>query len=183
MFKIYKILRYAKGQIFILPVAIVNMNWLLLYNANLCVSISFCKIQMYLHFLSLLNNDMAKMIKMLSRIIQLTATLHRLYHGCQCLGVARNQGISNCFTYDIVRIILLVCSKYGVILCRCWVMQHTFSKTFHRIYSMLVRGDILWPLVCINTLLRIHIGPDEITIISILWQTRWISRSFWQHST
>ena len=120
----------------------LSMNWLLLYNSNLCVSISFCKIQIYLHFLSLLNNEMAKMIKMLSRIIQLTATLHRQYHGCQCLGGARNQGISNYLTYDIIRIILLVCSKYGVILCQCWVMQHIFSKTFHRIYSMLVRHDI-----------------------------------------
>ena len=56
------------GQIFILPISIVSMNWLLLYDSNLCVSISFCKTQIYLHFPSLLNNEMAKMIKMPPRI-------------------------------------------------------------------------------------------------------------------
>ena len=61
--KYIKIIRYAKGQILILSISIVNMNWLLLYNSNLCVSISFCKIQIYLYFPSLLNSEMAKMIK------------------------------------------------------------------------------------------------------------------------
>ena len=56
-----------------------SMNWLLLYNSNLCVSISFCKVQIYLHFLSLLNNEMAKMINMLPRIIQLTPTTGTIY--------------------------------------------------------------------------------------------------------
>ena len=42
------------------------------------------------------------MIKMLPRIIQLTPTLHWQYHGCQCLGEARNQGISSYDHYSVM---------------------------------------------------------------------------------
>ena len=57
-----------RGNVYNLPISILIMNCLLSYTFTLCVSILFCKMQIYLPFLSLLNNEMAKMIKKTQRI-------------------------------------------------------------------------------------------------------------------
>ena len=59
-----------------------NYELLIAIYFHLWMMISFCKLQIYFHFLSLSNNEMVKMIKILPRTIQLTPILHSQYHGC-----------------------------------------------------------------------------------------------------